>query len=197
MASTIRGDDNFDSAGPFGHWTPLSEVTLGGSAVSAIDITLPSGYDKHRLDFVLPTQPSGASGTALLLNMLSSGGSAQSSTYTVMWAGYPANRNQNDGVTDMYFAPDVGDAINANQDTYIHGVMEILDANSSSLYTRFLCHMGAALEYDGSANVLLGQGTQTTGTASTTSKFRFKWQNGSNFATGSEFYYRLYGHSYS
>ena len=180
-----------------GHWAPLSEVTLGGSGVSAIDITLPSGYDKHRLDFVLPAQPSGAAGTALWMQFLDSGNTAQRMMYSSMYSGYPVGRIQHEDATSMYLVPDVGDFIVGSYKTYVHGVLEILDANSSSFATRYLASVGAAAEANGEPLSVTAQGKQTTGVAATSSKVRFKWQNSSNFDTGSGYYYRLYGHSYS
>lgn len=180
-----------------GHWTPLSEVTLGGSGVTAIDITLPSGYDKHRLDFVLPAQPSGAGGTALFLQFLDSGNTAQNFMYSALYGGYPVYRTQTEQTTNQYLIPDVGDFIVGSYKTYIHGVLEILDANSSSFDTRYLASVGAAAEVSGEPICVIAQGKQTTGLTATSSKLRFKWQNSSNFDTGSGYYYRLYGHSYS
>lgn len=43
MASTIRGDDNFDSAGPFGSLEFLSETSITSTA-SYIEYTFPTGY---------------------------------------------------------------------------------------------------------------------------------------------------------
>lgn len=43
MASTIRGDDNFDSAGPFGSLEFLTETSITSTA-SYIQYTFPSGY---------------------------------------------------------------------------------------------------------------------------------------------------------
>jgi len=114
-----------------------------------------------------------------------------------MYSGYPVGRNQHEDTTGMHFVPDVGDFIVGSYKTYVHGVLEILDANSSSFYTRYLASVGAAAEVNGEPLSVTAQGKQSTGLAATSSKVRFKWQNSSNFDTGSGYYYRLYGHSYS
>jgi hypothetical protein len=176
-----------------GHWTSLSEVTLGGSAVSAIDITLPSGYDKHLIDFVIPTVASGTAGSALRLNILNSG-TAQYYHYTGMYTDNYAQRNQSENVTEMSYVPDVGDFF-VGYPTFIHSTIEVFDASSSSLATRYLFRGGGGAEVGNEALYVAGQGKQVT--PATSSTLRFKWQAGSNFATGSGFYYRLYGHSYS
>jgi hypothetical protein len=50
MASTIRGNDNFDSAGPFGSLEFLSETNIT-SDVAYIDISFPTGYRGFYLAF--------------------------------------------------------------------------------------------------------------------------------------------------
>ena len=47
MASTIRGNDNFDSAGPFGSLEFLSETSIT-STVAYIEYTFPTGYRGFR-----------------------------------------------------------------------------------------------------------------------------------------------------
>ena len=71
---------NIASGAGGGYWNELSSVTLGGSVVSSINVTLTSGYDAHRIDFRLPV-PDGGSYKKNLLVMATSGGTGQSFTF--------------------------------------------------------------------------------------------------------------------
>lgn len=190
MASTIRGDDNFDSAGPFGHWTSLSEVTLGGSAVSAIDITLPSGYDAYKVQFNIPT-PTGSAGAAQIRFL--NGGTTQYFSYTGFYTLSGGDRNQTEFTTTVTLGPNVGGTLNGNIPSYFAGTIEIFDAQDPGIKTSFIGQQGAGTSQFNEAMTLLNSGYQNT--AETTSQIRFQF-DGQNMRTGSGFYYRLYGHTY-
>lgn len=191
MVSVIRGDDNFDSAGPFSHWTSLSEVTLGGSAVSAIDITLPSGYDAYKIQFNIPT-PTATSGSAQIRFL--NGGTTQNFSYTGFYTLSGGDRNQTETTTTLTLGPNVGGALPGSIPTYFAGTIEIFDAQDSGIKTSFIGQQGAGTQQFSEAMALLNSGYQNT--AATTSQIRFQF-DGQNMRTGSGFYYRLYGHAYS
>ncbi len=177
---------NIASGAGGGYWNELSSVTLGGSVVSSIDVTMTSGYDVHRIDFRLPV-PNGGSYKKNLLSMTSSGNTAQSfsfatvgsyndeqATQTVMeWNGYSGG------------FPGVD---------YWFGSIIIYDALSSSVNTRYEANLACSNGFANRRVTAFSSGFQDT--AAATGKVKFSY-SGDNFGTGSNLYYKLYGHTYA
>ena len=172
-----------------GYWTNIAEVTLGVSSVSAIDITLPTGYDVHKIDIVLPRPSSGVLKT--LFQLRNSGGTAQNFAYGVQnlaLTNHEANHSTN--ATDMEITALYGN----NAADFNFQSIEILDANSSSIKTKW--HMAGhnfGASYWNYFFADLGGGGQLS--AATTSSARF-YYSGTNFGTATGLYYRIYGHAY-
>ena len=178
-----------------GYWENLAEVTLGGSAVAQINITLPSGYDVHKLDIVFPRNASG--NVTKEFYLMNAGGSAQNTQYT-MQSLYGGSGSA--GVGTGTATNSVGNRLTGHGGTgandYSFITMEIKDANSSSLRTKYF-HQGSdfGAAYLAQPTVVLGGGMQIT--AGTVASLRFFNTGGVNFIQESGCYYRLYGHNYS
>ncbi len=189
MASTIRGDDNFDSAGPFGHWTSLSSVTLGGSVVSSIAVTLPSGYDVHRMDFRFP-MPSSGSYAEPIMYLRNSSNAAQTFTYT-RFLSYNNGNSSARELSAQEWVPYVGGQ--SGNINYFWGSLTIYDALSSSKNTRYWAQGACSSGFYNERMVFSTGGIQNTAGAITSALFEYK---NTSFETGSNFYYELYGHTY-
>lgn len=170
-----------------GYWNELSSVTLGGSVVSSIEVTMTTGYNVHRIDFRLPV-PDGGSAKKNLFVMKSSGNTAQSfsfatassysdeeATQTVMeWNGYSGGVA---GITNYWF-----------------GSIIIYDALSSSVNTRYQANLACSNGFANTRVAAFSSGFQDT--AAATGKVQFAYSGG-DFGTGSNLYYKLYGHTYT
>ena len=176
---------NIASGAGGGYWNELSSVTLGGSVVSSIDVTLTSGYDAHRIDFRLPV-PDGGSAKKNLLSMTSSGNTAQNFHFAT--ASSVADEQTDDTVMEWFsyaggFTP-----------AYFFGSLTILDALSSSVNTRFMANLANTNGAYGRRVAGFSAGFQNT--AAATGKVKFSYDGGS-FGSGSNLYYKLYGQTYA
>jgi len=177
-----------------GHWTNLAEVTLGGSQVSAIDITLPTGYDQLRLEIVFP-RPIGSTGKDVEMQILNSSDSAQSFSYfTTHFKGDANTYDRDDGrfATELILSGTYG----ANSGDRLQYSIVFSDTSSTTIETKYLAQ-GYYYRNDQlqAVNSLSGA-TQYASTAAS-SKLRFKLGGSTTFNTGTGLYYRLYGHAYS
>ena len=178
---------NIASGAGGGYWNELSSVTLGGSVVSSIDVTLTSGYDAHRIDFRLPL-PDGGTYKKNIFKLTTSGNTAQNFHFGSISSG----GNENTDTTAMEWFGYTG-GFSAG-DNYFFGSLIILDALSSSVNTRFIANLGNTDGYNGRRLAGLVMGFQRT--AAATGKAKFSYESGS-FGTGSNLYYKLYGHTYA
>jgi hypothetical protein len=176
-----------------GHWTNLAEVTLGGSSVSAIDITLPTGYDVLKLDIRLPVCV-GSTAKKLEMKLLDSSNAADQFSYATDVFESNESRVQENGKlsTDLVLSPIYG----SNSLDYCFYSIQFLDVDSSSVHTKFQ-GQGSGYENNNSKGAnMLSSGIQYND-AAVTSKVRFVLSGGTSFASDDGCYYRLYGHSYS
>ena len=176
--STVQTVKTYMTAGA-GYWENLAEVTLGGSAVAQINITLPSGYDVHKLDIVFPRNASG--NVTKDFNLINAGGSAQATQFTMQSlysdtgsAGISSGTATNSDANRLTSHGGTG----ANDYSFI--TMEIKDANSSSLRTKYF-HQGSdfGAGYLEHPTIILGAGAQIT--AGTIASLRFFNTGGHNF----------------
>ena len=177
---------NIASGAGGGYWNELSSVTLGGSVVSSINVTLTSGYDAHRIDFRLPL-PDGGSAKKNVLVMATSGGTGQSFTFATA-SSYSAEQATQ---TSMEWNGYSGGFSGVN---YFFGSLIILDALSSSVNTRFQANLACSNGFANRRIAAYSSGFQDTTAA--TGRVEFAYDGGS-FGTGSNFYYKLYGHTYA
>lgn len=179
---------------PSGHWANLADVTLGGSQVSAIDITLPTGYDQHKLEIVFP-RPIGSTGKDVEMRILNSSDSTQSFSYFTTHLKSDQNTyDRDDGrfATDLVMSGTYG----ANNGDRLYYSFVFSDASSTTIETKYLAQ-GYYYRNDQlqAVNSLSGA-TQYASTAAS-SKVRFVLGGSTTFTTGTGLYYRLYGHTYS
>ena len=177
-----------------GYWTNLAEVTLGGSQVSAIDITLPTGYDELKLEIIFP-RPIGSTGKDVEMQILDSSNSGQSFSYnTTHFKSDTINysRDYGQSATELVLSETYG----ANNLDRLHYSFVFADTSSTTLGTRYQAQ--AFFERNSQAhgyNILSGAYQYNSTAAS--SKLRFKLAGSTTFNTGTGLYYRLYGHTYS
>jgi hypothetical protein len=174
-----------------GYWTNLAEVTLGAALVSAIDITLPTGYDVLKLDISFP-RVSGSTSRKLQMQMLNSSDSAQSFSYsTIVMESNETDVNASGRFpTTFDLSPNYG----KTSGDYVHYKFEFFDTDSTTLATNWLGQGGCYDNATAKGSNMLSSGTSYGGTPAS-SKVRFKIEGG-NF-TDTPGYYRLYGHTYS
>ena len=178
-----------------GHWTSLAEVTLGTSVVSGIDITMPTGYDVHKLEIRFPVCV-GSTSRKLFMNLLNSASASLMYSYNSQF--FQTNQNpQQYGSrfgTGFYMSPSYG----SNSTDYVFYNLYFFNLKSTTNYSMF---QGQGNSYDntnayGSQMLTSGIEYGTTPTAAT-SVVHFELENTTNFAVDDGCYYRLYGHSYS
>ena len=178
---------------PSGHWANLAEVTLGGSSVSAIDITLPTGYDVLKLDIRLP-RCTGSTSKKLEMKLLNSSDSAVDFSYdtTVFESNentvHESSRFSSTMVLSAPYGANVGD--------YCWYCFQFFDVDSSSIHTKFQGQGNGYENNNSKGSNMLSSGIQYSG-ASVTSKARFVLAGSTSFAADDGCYYRLYGHTYS
>jgi len=178
---------------PSGHWANLAEVTLGGSNVSAIDITLPTGYDSFKLDIRFPKGVGSSSNKKLEMKLLNSSDSAVNFSYATDVFETNNNRVQE----NSRFANDIvlSFAYGANVSDHVWYSFQFFDAESSSIHTKYIGQGGGYNHNAATAANMISSGIQYS-TASVTSKVRFVLAGGTSFSTDDGCYYRLYGHTY-
>jgi hypothetical protein len=174
-----------------GYWTNLAEVTLGAAIVSAIDITLPTGYEVLKLDISFP-KVSGSNSRKLQMQMLNSSDSAQSFSYsTIVMESNETDVNASGRFpTTFDLSPNYG----KTSGDYVHYKFEFFDTDSTTLATNWLGQGGCYENANAKGSNMLSSGT-TYGAPTASSKVRFKIEGGSFHDTPG--YYRLYGHTYS
>ena len=173
-----------------GHWENLSEVTLGGSVVSAVDITLPTGYDYHKVEFNFP-MPDGGSYKEPRMRLLNSGGTAQDANWAVFYSYNNGNRSQQNNSSIQLIPYTGGYSV-----SYFFGTITIRDARSTSHKTSFQASdMGAYTSFF--AERMTGTTTGMLEGTTEVTTLRLEYDGTANIGTGSGFYYRLYGHTYS
>lgn len=177
-----------------GHWANLAEVTLGSAQVSAIDITLPTGYDMLKLEIIFPI-PIGGTGKDVEMQILNSSDSAQSFSYfTTHFKSDSIDYSRDYGrfATELVLSETYG----ANSGDRLHYSFVFSDTSSTTLGTRYQAQ--AFFERNSQAhgyNILSGAYQYNSTAAS--SKLRFKLGGSTTFDTTTACYYRLYGHTYS
>ena len=177
-----------------GHWANLAEVTLGGSQVSAIDITLPTGYDQLKLEIVFPT-PIGSTGKDVEMQILNSSNSAQSFSYYTTNFKSDASSYESDSdryATDFVLSQTYG----ANSGDRLHYSFVFSDTDSTTLGTRYQAQGFFERNAQAAAYNILS-GAYQYGSTAASSKLRFKLAGSTTFSVTSACYYRLYGHTYS
>jgi hypothetical protein len=174
-----------------GYWTNLAEVTLGAAIVSAIDITLPTGYEVLKLDISFPIV-SGSISRKLQMQMLNSSDSAQSFSYsTIVMESNEADVNASGRFPTTF---DLSASYGKTSGDYVHYKFEFFDTDSTTLATKWLGQGGGYENANAKGSNMLSSGT-TYGAPTASSKVRFKIEGGSFKDTPG--YYRLYGHTYS
>jgi hypothetical protein len=177
-----------------GHWVNLAEVTLGGSQVSAIDITLPTGYDQLKLEIVFPT-PIGSTGKDVEMQILNSSNSAQGFSYfTTHFKSDTTSYSRDDGRygTDFVLSETYGE----NSGDRLHYSFVFSDTDSTTLGTRYQAQ-GFFERNSQAAGYNILSGAYQYGSTAASSKLRFKLAGSTTFNVTSACYYRLYGHTYS
>lgn len=176
-----------------GHWTNLAEVTLGGSQVSAIDITLPTGYDSFKLDIRFPLVV-GSTSKKLEMKLLNSSDSARNFSYATDVFESSEDRVQETSrfSSDMVLSATYG----GTAGDYCWYSLQFFDAASSSINTKYIGQGGGYNNANSKGSNMISSGIQYS-TASVTSKVRFVLAGSTSFNTASDCYYRLYGHTYS
>tara|TARA_R110000744_G_scaffold109577_1_gene207027 strand:- start:114 stop:899 length:786 start_codon:yes stop_codon:yes gene_type:complete len=176
-----------------GYWTNLAEVTLGGSQVSNIDITLPTGYDVLKLDIRFPVCV-GSTNRDLQMQMLASSDAVDTFSYQTdlfVTGQTPAQQQSRFGTT-FVLSPAYGEL----STDYCFYRLEFFDVDSSSIHTKWQGQGSAYVNSNALGANMLSSGFQYS-TASVTSKARFSLSNSTSFNTQVGCYYRLYGHNYS
>lgn len=194
LTGALPAIDGSALTGISSHWVNLANVTLGGSQVSAIDITLPTGYDQLKLDIVFP-RPIGSTGKDVEMQILNSSDSAQSFSYFTTHFKSDAvdySRDYGQSATELVLSETYG----ANNLDRLQYSFVFSDTSSTTIETKYLAQ--AFFERNSQAhgyNILSGA-TQYNSTAAS-SKLRFKLGGSTTFNTGTGLYYRLYGHTYA
>ena len=176
-----------------GHWANLAEVTLGGSQVSAIDITLPTGYDVLKLDIRFPVCV-GSTNRSVRMQLLDSNGAARSFGYQTdlfVTNDTPSQQQSRYGST-LTLSPPYGE----NSGDYCFYRLQFFDVDSSTIHTKWQGQGSAYINANAKAGNMLSSGMQYN-TAHVTSTARFSLSGSTSFNTDDGCYYRLYGHSYS
>jgi hypothetical protein len=172
----------------------LAEVTLGVAQVSAIDITLPTGYDQLKLEIVFP-RPIGTTGKDVEMQILNSSDSAQSFSYYTTHLKSDQNTYDSDAdrfATDLVLSGTYG----ANSGDRLHYSFVFNDTDSTTIETKYLAQ-GYYYRNDVTQAVNSLSGATQYGSTAASSKLRFKLGGSTTFNTGTGLYYRLYGHTYS
>ena len=177
-----------------GYWETIAEVTLGTSVVSAIDISLPTGFDAHKIDIVFPMN-SAYGNKVMYYQIVDSSNSLQAGCYLTSVQYVIANHGWHSGngttTTNFYF----NDATNHAATDFHFASIDIWDANSTTRNTVWK-HENTAMNPQYYNHPILTRGSGRQVTAATTSKFRF-YYSGASFAndTSQVCYYRIYGHA--
>ena len=181
-----------------GHWSNIAEVALGASNVAAIQITLPAGYDLHRLDIRFP-RTQGSTAKALFMEVPRDGSSQSNFSYattSLMDATHEGAKNR---LEDTFTMSPVGGA--AVGDNLFYSIT-FSDWRSSSRLSSWSGHGHQWKQSDNSMWIIRSTGFDY-GSADDTSSFEvhtgvnFTLTGGANFKTMTGCYYRLYGHNYS
>ena len=176
-----------------GHWSNLAEVTLGGSQVSTIDITLPTGYDVLKLDIRFPVCV-GSTNRSVRMQLLDSNGAARSFGYQTdlfVTNETPSQQQSRYGST-LTLSPPYGE----NSGDYCFYRLQFFDVDSSTIHTKWQGQGSAYINANSKAGNMLSSGMQYS-TAHVTPTARFSLSSSTSFNTDDGCYYRLYGHSYS
>lgn len=193
-ATAFTGDGSSLTGIAGGYWVNLAEVTLGGSQVSAIDITLPTGYDQLKLEIVFP-RPIGSTGKDVEMQILNSSDSAQSFSYfTTHFKSDTTSYSRDYGrfSTELVLSETYG----ANSSDRLQYSFVFSDTSSTTIETKYLAQGFFERNSQAHGYNILSGATQYGSTAAS-SKLRFKLGGSTTFNTGTGLYYRLYGHTYS
>lgn len=178
---------------PSGHWTNLADVTLGGSSVSAIDVTLPTGYDVLKLTARFPVCV-GSINRTLEMQMLDSSNATDTFSYaTDIFASNEA-RSQQNGKSDATFV--LSFAYGEDARDYCLYNLYFFDVDSATIHTKWQGQGSTYTTLNTKGSNMISSGIQYN-TAAVTSKARFLLSGSTSFASDDGCYYRLYGHSYS
>ena len=181
-----------------GHWSNIAEVALGASNVAAIQITLPAGYDLHRLDIRFP-RPTGSATKALFMEVPRDGSSQSSFSYNTTSLLGASHEGANSRDEDTFTMSPVGGA--AVGDNLFYSIT-FSDWRSSSRLSSWSGRGHQWIQSEGGMWQIRTCGFDY-GSADDTSSFEvhtgvnFTLTGGVNFKTMTGCYYRLYGHNYS
>ena len=176
-----------------GYWSNLAEVTLGGSQVSTIDITLPTGYDVLKLDIRFPVCV-GSTSRSANMQLLDSNGTVRAfahQTDLFITNNSPSQQQSRFGST-FVLSPAYGQM----STDYCFYRLEFFDVDSPSIHTKWQGQGSAYVNSNALGANMLSSGFQYS-TAHVTSTARFSLSSSATFNTDDGCYYRLYGHSYS
>ena len=176
-----------------GYWTNLTEVTLGASSVSAIDVTLPTGYDVLKLTARFPVCV-GSTNRKLEMQMLDSSNATDSFSYATEIFASDENRSQENGKSGSTFV--LSKEYGEDARDYCLYSLYFFDVDSTTIHTKWQGQGSTYMTLNTKGSNMISSGIQYS-TASVTSKARFVLSGSASFNTDDGCYYRLYGHTYS
>jgi len=177
------------------HWTSLAEVTLGGSSVSGIDITLPTGYDVHKLEIRFPVC-TGSTSRKLNMSLLDSNSNSLSYSFFTQTFESSGSTARYSGRFSTTFT--MSEPYGANSTDYCFYTLQFFNVDSTTNYTMW---QGQGNTFDNT--IVDGTNTLTSGIeygsspTADTLVVHFELESSQNFAADDGSYYRLYGHNYS
>ena len=187
MASTIRGDDNFDSAGPFGSLELISETSIT-SDVNYIDISFPTGYEGFYIDLLGLVCPSARNPGSLESRLKDSSNNLLTGPEY-----YYRHSSATDSSSSWRYMGELGSSTGGVKANYR---IFVLDPRNSSLNTSASC-TGWGGYGSGGTSSLQPNSVMTYGVPLQTNGIRFFHQNSSDGAntsfTSSSNSYRLWG----